>query len=255
MPVLNDADRIYNGPALAARVYAGANQVWPKGPPPVFDAPAWGTVAAEYAFARTDLITADASGNVSSVAPIIGEGPITNGGNLTWSPRTGVRTDPAGANALDYPTAHGQHRLYRVLTTIVAQPLTVAVVMKLDAMGAADVQAFGDDPGIYTGLIGSGNIGWLMYASSTFPVTNAPLDTAWHVIVGVYNGASSQYWQDGTLRNSGNIGDANVNRLVVGNYGGGGYAIDGAIAHIVWWRGIVANIPGMSASLKAVHGL
>jgi len=38
MPLLNEADKIYVGSALAAKVYLGTTQVWPPSAPTIYSA-------------------------------------------------------------------------------------------------------------------------------------------------------------------------------------------------------------------------
>lgn len=253
-PVLNTANQVKLGTVQVDRVYCGPVKVWEKPVPPVsFNAGAWGTVRGEYDFGDTARI-AHTGGLVTSVTAKSGPaGPITNGGNTARSPVTGTRVGPTGRNVLDFGPMMGQKRLSVGAPSYTPPPTTVVMVAVSDVTASTGPQMFGDDPALYIGA--NNGPAWTLYAT-TGGVTNPAVrpDALWHTFVCVFNGANSQLWIDGTLRATVNPGNADTSSLVVGNYGGGGYGFDGAIGHAVWYAGIVADIPGMSASLKALHG-
>lgn len=216
--------------------------------PPWTDAAAWGTVIGEYDFSDLSKIAADGSNRVTSVASKTGTAPaITNGGNLSWSPKTGVRLSPTGLNALDFPVPSGAERLYCILTGHV-MPITLVHVMVDDQPALMDLQASGDAPGLYKTNYSSKDQ-WVVM-NNQYGYTQVTPDSAWHVFVLVFNGVNSEFWVDGNKIKTVNDGGGNLTRLVVGNYGNGGYSVDGAYGHMIWFQGVPADIGGMSKSLK-----
>jgi hypothetical protein len=77
-------------------------------------------------------------------------------------------------------------------------------------------------------------------------------------MVAVFNLVNSQFWLDGVLRQTGNTGPAgtyaDLTYLSVGNYYTAGYGWIGPIGHAIYFAGVPADIPGMSAGLKRVWG-
>lgn len=206
--------------------------------PPWTDATVWGTVIGEYDFSDVSKISAT-GGKVSAVAVKSGIAPPIEQTTSANQPMTGVRTQN-GLNVLDFS---GNQRLIKSLITYSTTTKTVACV------------AVNDSPSTYKTYYGdwlelaAQDAKYLMISQGQYDTT-IPIDNAWHITVGVFNGAASQFWLDGVMKKAGNSGTPDLRTFSVGDYMNGGYGLDGGIGHIILFDGLVADIPGMSKSLK-----
>jgi hypothetical protein len=207
---------------------------------------AYGTVNGQYDFSNTATITHSA-GAVSQVTAESGTyAPITQG-TAGLKPTTGTRTKN-GLNVLDFVGASSQ----RLLATITseAQPFTFAVVCASDNLDSLTHTIMGDDAELYIDTDR-----WTLVGTSLLFAASPLEDANWHVLVGIFNGASSSLWLDGVQIASGTIGTMAHASVCIGAYRGGGYGFDGAIGEAVYFSGVVANPAGLSSAMGTKWGI
>ncbi len=96
---------------------------------------------------------------------------------------------------------------------------------------------------------------WALYSGTKLEGSLA--DTAWHDFVGVFNGASSLIYLDGTQVGSGSANTSNLNGTVaVGAYSAPSNYWKGEIAEILWYNTVLStgNRQAVEAYLKAKWG-
>lgn len=199
----------------------------------------WGTVLGDYDFSKTSTITAT-GGDVSSVSPSSGSfGSIAASG--VEQPKTGIRTQNS-LNVLDFD---GNDKLILDIPDR-TMPLTVAVVYCNDNP-SKDTTVFGDSIEIYC----SGGF-YYMLSNSSFINTGVLVTNKWTVLVGVFNGSSSELWIDGIRVWTGSLvsDSIDLNFVSVGNYKSSGYGVDGGMGQITYFDGVVSNPSGLSGALR-----
>jgi hypothetical protein len=207
--------------------------------PPAFDPTSWGTVVEEFDFSRTDLIT-ESGGLVSQVNGTQGNYNVAQGTGIR-QPTTGTRTAPSGLNVLDFTDDY-----LAVDIVNVPQPLTVAIVCSSDNPDNNNRQAWSNtatEPTIYTLTT------YRFYAGGDANTTVGD-DAGWHVIVGIFNGASSSLRID-EVEFTGNPGGNGQQFISIGGTVSGGFYWDGMVAHAILYQGAVADPSGLSAALNA----
>jgi hypothetical protein len=207
-----------------------------------FDASDWGTVLLEYDASDTATITAS-GGAVSAWAPKSGSLGLTAAqGTAANKPTTGTRTQN-GLNVLDFD---GGDFLSVDIDPDEAQQVTIACVCGPDGTGNAHVIGNQVTPQT-TLLIVSAT--WRYFAgttiNSTINVTAAP-----HILIGVFNGASSVMWVDGAAGATGNTGTAALKTVAIGASAAGTNALNGWIGHVIYYDGAVSSLANLSAALN-----
>jgi Concanavalin A-like lectin/glucanases superfamily len=208
-----------------------------------FDATAWGTVLGEYDFSDTSKIT-QSGGLVSSVAVKSGTWPSVVQPSGSAQPVTGTRTQNA-LNVLDFDGASDY--LY-ISAQSGAQPLTVVVAAASDNVDAAMHEVTGYQPELYV----EGDV-W-KFKSSTVVASATPEDSGFHILVGIFNGPSSELWIDGVKV----LGPVSAGTLgYVDVYIGCGLSTywNGTVGHKIVYSGVVANPAGLSSALMSKWGV
>jgi hypothetical protein len=115
-----------------------------------------------------------------------------------------------------------------------AQPTTIAVVMEADSNGSAsnivDSNASGSRQSIF--ISGSGGNPWGIFAGTArLSATNSDLDP--HVLIAVFDGASSDLYLDGVAIISNDPGNQTLSGLTVGARHDGANTFEGLVAHVI----------------------
>lgn len=120
---------------------------------------------------------------------------------------TGVETEN-GKPAVDFDGSNDY--IQSSLFTTISQPDTVFVVVKLDAIEPV----FITDGGTQSQTMNTGSNQWTTEAGSN--LRNTGIDTDQHLLMSLYNGASSEQWLDGTNTITGNAGSDSINGVTLG---------------------------------------
>jgi len=182
-------------------------------------------------------------GLVSQINDLSGSGFHLTQSTTASKPSTGVRTSPSGLNCLGFDGIDDSINSGSGFTQ--AQPLTLIVTGKFDAIGA----------GIYHNIVGGGgsaptlsvnpNSQYEWYAGASLIATSPQPDTTnFRVMIGVFNGSSTQIWVDGVLIKTGDASSSgySAGNIYVGSYSGGAS----------WMRGAVGEYWILSGALSAL---
>jgi hypothetical protein len=168
-----------------------------------------------------------------------------NGANVSqWSDKSGnarnatqgtANNQPAytlaGKNSRSVLTFDGSNDSLLTTSFSVSQPYTIAIVAKLSTTASNGNFTDGGTSGRAAVYYTIGNGGqWGIFADVAL-VGGTP-DTNWHVFYGVFNGASSAFYVDGSLVASGNAGTSGFNGLRISGYTGSIALLNGAIAEM-----------------------
>jgi hypothetical protein len=207
-----------------------------------FTASTWGTVLSEFDFSDTTKYTQSA-GRVSAVAPSSGSQGVSPVATGTEQPYTGRTLN--GLPVLDFQGAQ------RLVVDVVdeALPVTLAILCATDILTpiGANSQVLGNSatqPTLYF------NGGTWRYYDGTEIISATAIDTNYHVILGIFNGASSQLLLDGVQIATGNPGTTPLIDIHIGADTGTAWW-DGPVAHVLYYDGVVANPAGLTAALNA----
>jgi hypothetical protein len=200
----------------------------------------WGTVLGDYDASDISKITL-VSGKVSQLAPKSGSLGAAAQSNAAMRPVSGGFQN--GLNTIIYGP---DTLLIYSLPVVQPPPVTVAVAYAVNNPNITTT-IFGDYPELYVQ-----DVKYTMLSAYTIP-TNVPVDTNWHIAVCIFNGTQSEFWLDGVLRASGDVGSdpvySRLTWIVLGNYHSGGYGHNGPIGQTTYYQGVVASPAGLSAAL------
>ena len=141
----------------------------------------------------------------------------TSVGNDTLVQATGAN-QPTKQTVSGLPVVRfdGVNDRLRIATGAHAQPMTTVLVAKLNATGTFPIAVDGGAVALTHDIGGSGTPNWLMYAGTALSSAIA-LNTAWHIIVAIFNGAWSKIRIDGGAGVGGDAGAAGRTGLTIGS--------------------------------------
>lgn len=189
--------------------------------------------------------------------------------NGSWTDSSGLGNTPTQATAAAKPTHRtnilnglpverfdGGDRLTASFT--LAQPVTVFVAGKRTGTGAqqfTDGAPGGGRMAVYynnaTGLL-------TIYAGGPGPIGGPALDTAWHILTVIFNGASSSMRIDGGTATTASPGTASPGGITVGSFNGSiTNALVGDIAELIYYDSVLsdANLDLVGYYLHDRYGL
>jgi hypothetical protein len=136
-----------------------------------------------------------------------------------------------------------------------ANPSTVVGVCKRVSSASQECLFGGDNAGYQIGYANAGANTAFLYQGSVVSGTCA--DAAYHSILALMNGASSNLYSDGSSIASGNAGAAgNVNTIYfIGSSTGGANFLNGDVTEVgIWSSDISANAASLSSNAKTFYG-
>lgn len=150
-----------------------------------------------------------------------------------------------GGPAVFYPTGGGTDGLQASIA--LAQPAYFQFVLEPQSDGPYQFVMDGDADSTIIYTSGNGN-GYYFFAGNVTSGSAISLNT-WQVLGGLFNGASSSEFLDGTSTAVGNPGSASPGGLTIGNYGDGGiYNMQALYEEVV-----VLNFAPTSAQQNAMY--
>lgn len=209
-----------------------------------FDASDYGTVLAEHDASDTATLTNAGGGAVSAWAKKSGSLSATLAQGTGSARPTMGTTSQNGLGTLDFDGGD----FLSVDFADEAQPVTVAIVLKSDNVDSGNRQAFGNfsNPSATVFV----NSDTYRYYAGTERSSGVTEDGNWHIIVAIFNGASSSFWLDGVQRVTTDPGSAACKGISIGADPSGGSFWNGQIGHSILYDGAVADPAGLSDGLN-----
>lgn len=216
------------------------------------------------AFASTLVLSLDANLGVttsgSNVTGWIDQSGSGNNASSTADPYTAVPTYVTnigalnGNNAVRFSASSSTSAVAQALgvpfTALVNQPITVFLVGRVvgNESTAADSDYFFDGAvgtsriALSTFSSASSTLG--MFAGTSVVQSTATIGTGYHIYQAVFNGSSSQLYEDGTLvLNNANIGSHGISTsgMILGARFADGFGLNGDIANVKVYSGLMSS--------------